>query len=518
MALCTPVLLKAQSGALDPSFNGTGTAIYSGTNGDNAQKILVQPDQKVLVIGMSFDDNYISRAYVIRYLPNGTLDTDFANNGVFTYELDYEANLYSAVLTPEGKIILAGSTTDYLSYKVLLIKLNANGSLDNSFAGVGVVAQRVSLVVDNAEDIGFDVTLDANNNILVCGSSTGADYEVRPVVLRFTPNGALDTSFGTNGVATIPTLEWGSDFKGIVVQPDGKIVATGAYGSGLLWWVLLVVRFEADGSLDTSFGNGGVVKYNYSSVDDEADDLALLSDGSILVAGFTASQTYNFSALLVKFTPNGFLDDTFGNAGVVAEDLDDYDQATNVAVLSDGTIVMSGTSGEGPPGSFDLAVWKYLANGTRDPGFGTNGLVQHYISPYNTMIYGMGVQADGKILLCGQARTPENLSSFFTARLQNEVSISIAELSGSGYAEAFPNPATVGATVTLRVPETVSPGARVGLYTTDGRLVSAYADSQLRRTTQGIEIELPEGLARGMYQLVFEQKDLRLASTIVIAH
>jgi len=106
-------VLKAQSGTLDPAFNGTGYVIDPVNNLDVGQKILVQHDQKILQIGMSFDAAYISRAQVFRYNPDGTRDTDFGTNGAFTYELDFEANIYGAVLTPDGKILLAGSIIDY---------------------------------------------------------------------------------------------------------------------------------------------------------------------------------------------------------------------------------------------------------------------------------------------------------------------------------------------------------------------------------------------------------------------
>ncbi|MFN6114903.1 MAG: delta-60 repeat domain-containing protein, partial [Flavobacteriales bacterium] len=95
--------LSAQPGTLDPDFNGAGYVVTPVNNGDNAQKILVQPDQKVLTVGMSFDATFTSRAQVFRYLPDGTLDTDFGTDGGFTYTLDFEANLYSAALTSEGK-------------------------------------------------------------------------------------------------------------------------------------------------------------------------------------------------------------------------------------------------------------------------------------------------------------------------------------------------------------------------------------------------------------------------------
>ncbi|MBL0126468.1 MAG: hypothetical protein IPP83_03205, partial [Flavobacteriales bacterium] len=465
---------------------------------------------------MSFDAQYVARAQVFRYNPDGSRDTSFGNNGAFTYELDFEADIYSAVLTADGKIILAGSTTDYQTYRLLLIQLNADGTLDDSFADNGVLAQSVSIVSPNDEDISYDMALDADGNILVCGTSYDANYIRRPIVVRFTPDGQLDAGFGTDGVASIPAGVGSSGFKGILVQPDGKIVATGSFGTDLLWYELLLVRFEADGSLDAGFGDAGVVKHNYGNVDDEGYDLTLTTDGSFLVAGMTATQTYNYSALLMKFTPDGEVDSAFGTNGAVEEDLDTFDFAAMVKVLSDGTIVMAGTSGVGPPNGFDMAVWKYLPDGTRDNSFGSNGLAAPVIPDRYAMIYGMDIQADGKILVGGQARTTVNVNNFLIARLQNDISNSVADPSGVDQAVAFPNPASAGSFVNLPLTEAIHPGARIELYTADGRRVSSYPAQQLARTAQGVSIQLPTDVAPGIYQLAIEQRDHRSATTIII--
>jgi len=509
--------IQAQPGALDPSFNNSGYVIQPVNGKDGVQKILVQPDQKILSIGMSWDAGYTARAYVFRYLPDGTPDADFGTAGVFMHELDNEALLYSAVITSTGKILLVGSTTDYQTYRMMLIQLNADGTLDAAFGTNGVALQSVSLVGPNAEDMAFDVTLDDQENILVCGSSYDTNYVRRPVVVRFTPDGTLDNTFGVDGVATIPVMLVGaSAFQGIVVQPDGKIVATGFFGQTELWYTLLLVRFNADGTLDPTFSTDGIIKHNYGNVDDEGEDLKLTPDGSILVAGKTVTVTYNYSALLMKFTPDGEVDTAFGTAGAVEEDLADFDYAWNVELQADGKIIIAGTSGVGPPNGFDLAVWKYAADGTPDAAFGTNGLAHYAIGDYYTMIYGLDVQADGKILIGGQARTANNENYFFTARLQNDIATGIANLSATAGALVFPNPASVGSRVTLDVVEPIQAGARIDLLAADGRQVGAYRAAQLERNAGRVGLMLPASLTPGVYQLVLQQPGTRVVSTLVL--
>jgi len=515
--LCAPAALKAQAGDLDPSFNGTGYVINPVNTLDATQKILVQDDHKVLVIGMSFDATYTARAYAFRYMPDGSLDTTFATNGVFSYELDNEADIYSAVMTHAGKILMVGATTDYQTYRLLLIQLNADGTLDDTFGTNGVVAQSVSVVAANAEDMGYDVVIDANNNILVCGSSYDENYVRRPIVARFTPTGTLDTSFGVDGIASIPVMTVGSSaFKGLVLQPNGKIVAAGYFANTELWFVLLLARFNSDGSLDTSFGDAGVVKFNYGNVDDEANDINLAIDGSIIVSGVTVTATYNYSALLAKFTPTGDLDTTFGNAGTVKEDLANFDYSNNVAILPDGSIVMAGSSGEGPPGSFDQVVWKYLADGTPDATFGTGGWSQIAIPDYYTMIYGMAVQADGKILIGGQARTTVNQNYFYVARIQNDISTGADRLPATSAALVYPNPTVGNSTVTVQVPDAVQSDARISLYAADGRLVFTAPALRLHWDARRISFQLPVDVVPGTYQVSVQQQGTPFVSALLV--
>lgn len=513
--LCV-VPMQAQPGALDLSFNSSGYVVQPVNTGDGVQKILVQPDQKILTLGMSWDATFTARAYVFRYLPDGTPDTDFASNGMFTYALDNEALFYSAALTPTGKILLVGSTTNYENYRMLLVQLNSDGTPDDSFGDNGVVLQSVALVDDHGEDFAYDVAFDAVGNILVCGNSHDPNYVRRPVVVRFTASGVLDTAFGDGGVATIPVNAVGSSaFMGIAVQPDGKIVATGYFGQTELWYLLLVARFNADGTLDESFSDDGIVKHNYGNVDDAGEDLEFTADGSILIAGKTTTATYNYSALIMKFTSSGEVDESFGDAGAVEEDVAQFDYAWELAQLPGGDIIVAGTAGNGPPDDFDLAVWKYKPDGTPANDFGNAGFVQHMIPDYYTMIYGLAIQADGKILVGGQARTTVNENYFFVARLGNSMT-GIVEPAANATVVVVPNPTVAGASIALRVAEPLGANVRVALHALDGSLVFASSTRVLERGSNAIRLALPADLAPGMYQLSILRPDHALSTARVV--
>ena len=176
--------------------------------------------------------------------------------------------------------------------------------------------------------------------------------------------GSLDTSFSDDGFATT-AIGSSAEARAVAVQSDGKIVVAGYSGSGS-GHDLVVVRYHANGTLDTSFGNGGIVT---TDVDSGSDDygmaVALRSDGGIVVAGRSGGDF-----VVVRYTSGGVLDASFGNGGIVTTDIDSGsgDNGEAVALQSDGGIVVAGFSWIG--GDADVAVVRYTAAGVLDTSFG----------------------------------------------------------------------------------------------------------------------------------------------------
>ncbi len=485
----------SQNGSLDLSFGSNGTVLSPINNGDSYHDVVVQSDNKIVAVGMSFDALYVSRANVFRFMPDGSPDTDFGVDGVFTYELNFEANIYSCVINSSGKIILAGSTTDYVNYNFLIIQLNTDGTLDTSFGVDGVVLYNACPQQDGYyENQGAAVILDANENILISGNAFDENYARRPVVVRFSPSGDIDSTFGENGVATIPIIEGACSYECLALQPDGKIIAGGYFGNTLWWYVLLLTRFNEDGTLDTSFGDNGVVKHSHGDVDDEAFEVAIAENGNIVVAGFTATATYNFSTLVMQFTPSGEVDSTFGSDGAIVSDLANYDVADAVSILADGKIVVAGTSGEGPPNSYHMAIWKYNADGTPDNSFDSDGFVQHELENYYTMGYGLAIQNDGKILIAGQARTNGNQNHYFLSRLENDIQISIQE-KGPITLNLYPNPCSTGSMI--RLDGYTQNVVAIHIYNSNGALIHTVPGIQ--NVAYGKSFFLPAHLTAGVY-------------------
>src|SRR5215472_13629041 len=229
---------------------------------------------------------------------------------------------------------------------------------------------------------------------------------------RYNSNGTIDTSFGTSGTVTTAF-----DFPGnfdrvftIVQQPDGKFVAVGSTVN--LFANFALARFNANGTLDASFGTGGIVTTAFG-VSAEATSAVVQADGKIVAAGY-ANLDGGESFALARYNSNGTLDTTFGTGGKVGTAFDSggfsYAQAFSVAVQPDGRIVAAGYTEIGAclfnglqQPCFDVALARYNSNGTLDASFGTGGRVTTDFAAPNDQAESVAVQPDGRIVVAGAA-------------------------------------------------------------------------------------------------------------------
>ena len=489
-------LYAQPAGTIDPSFADNGKFILDYGNTDLFTDVEIQDDQKIVAVGITYDAAYVASAQAMRFLPDGSPDLLFATNGIFTYSLNFEANVYGCVIRDNGKIVMTGSTTDYNDYRILLIQLNEDGTLDETFGENGIVVQKIGPDMNFFEDHSYAITLQDDGMILVAGKSYNLDYRFVPVVVRFTENGELDTAFGTNGVASVPVIDVENDFDCLVVQDDGKIVASGHYANELLSFALLVARFLPDGTLDDTFGDNGIINYPYQA-DAEGFGITLTSDDKILLTGFTASASYNYSMMLMKFDQQGNPDPGFGDEGLVIADYGAYDIGYGIHIQSNDKILVAGTSGELIPGDCDMAIWRYNPDGTLDNTFGTNGMskIQFYGNPDEGLA--MAHQSDGKIVIAGKARNVN--FDYAMVRILNDFSTTVTETVDDTNLSLSPNPAAQGSQlqISYELPEAGS--VQVDLVNSLGQISAVvslgYEDAGLRSSN----FSLPSGIGNGVF-------------------
>ncbi|KKD06050.1 calcium-binding protein [Streptomyces sp. WM6386] len=277
--------------------------------------------------------------------------------------------------------------------------LAAPGDLDTTFGTGG----RVN-VYGGYWDEGQDLALQADGKIVTVGSNRQAEYLSSEFsVMRHNADGSFDTSFGDNG-ETVTDFAGGEDrAHAVALQPDGKIVVAGESGATEGGCCLFTVaRYNADGSLDTGFGTGGRVVSDVGSV---ARGVAVQPDGKIVAAGQGIAGPGDLRFMVARYNADGSPDTGFGTGGYTLTPFEGGGSAHDLALQPDGRIVLAGETG-GPSGPNDFALARYTAAGGLDTGFGTGGTVRTVLSSAPGFLgddsaRGVAVQSDGKIVAAG---------------------------------------------------------------------------------------------------------------------
>jgi uncharacterized delta-60 repeat protein len=390
-------------GTVDLTFGDEGavrTAIGDYFH-DLAYATAVQADGKILLAGQSGNNSDFALA---RYNSDGSLDTTFGTSGVAVTDIGRIDSVWGGhlatndeghdmLLQGDGKIVVAGlSNGDFT-----LARYNPDGSLDTSFSGDGKAHIRLGSHGDHAPS----VALQADGKLVVAGYSldavSGGPSSDDFSILRFNADGSLDSTFGDYGRRF-------TDFGGespdhgyaVALQTDGKIVVAGSTWNGSTQDIALV-RYNADGSLDTTFGGDGKVTTlppGDAEMQASAHAIEILPDGGILVAALAFDRTRLHHQVLVRYDADGSLDTTFGENGYATANLGHGDGS--IAVQEDGKIVLLGSWGSG------FGAARFNADGSVDSSFGVDGVATAFRdSSTNAYASDLAIQADGRIVLGG---------------------------------------------------------------------------------------------------------------------
>ena len=375
-----------------PGFGGVGKVT---TNlGFVGRSVALQPDGKIVVAGGGGGNDFT----LTRYNANGSLDTSFNSTGSVTTDFGPSDIGYSVAIQPDGKIVVAGEGNSNFA----VARYNTNGNLDASFGGTGKVTTDFELFDNN---VGTSVAVQPDGKIVVAGYSYDALSRYVFSVARYNTNGSLDTSFNGSGKVT---TDFGSAITygySVAIQPgilpnDLKIVVAGQVDDDFA-----LVRYNVNGSLDTSFGGTGKVITDFGSDHDTGYSVAIKSDGKIVMAGYsnTSSNLDDFS--VARYNADGSLDTSFGGTGKVITDFgSDYDTGTSVAIQLDGKIVAAGHSYSSSY-QRDFSVVRYNVDGSLDTSFNSNGKLTTDFAASDDWGYSIALQPDGKIVVAGFSGT-----------------------------------------------------------------------------------------------------------------
>ncbi len=244
----------------------------------------------------------------------------------------------------------------------------------------------------------------------------------------FSQSTYLDSTFSVDGKNTVSFTEFEDICYEMLVQPDGKILMIGYadYGASQNERDFALVRFLPNGELDDSFGNGGKVLTDFDQSHDSGYDAVLQDDGKIIVVGVaeTGGPSFPDDIAICRYLENGDLDSSFGVDGKVLEDLDGKnDIANGIVLLDDGKFLVTGLRMYQNNNEVDGFIARYNSDGTRDLTFNQTG-IKNYNVYSNAPCYGehIVVQPDGKIVVSGYtaAINPSQLRNIYVRRFDED--------------------------------------------------------------------------------------------------
>ena len=356
----------------------------------------------------------------------GDLVATFGTDGIVKTDIDSNAGTTDratgVAIDGNGKIVvsaIADSGGGDADFAVL--RYNADGTLDTTFSADG---KATTDIAGNGKDYANAIGIDGNGKIVVAGTWKQDDADSDIAVVRYNADGTLDTTFSADGIATI-TFGGVQEGFAVAIQLDNKIVVAGTSRTGGLDSNFLVVRLNVDGSPDATFDNDGILTAEFTVGDglDEACAVAIQpADQKIVAVGISDSGPTGDFALL-RLMPDGSIDVDVGPlTGKVTVSFAGNDGAFAVDIDQSGAvdkIVVAGHADVG--GISDFAITRHsMATGALDISFDADGKATIAASAGNDRAFGIKTQTNGKYILAGGANRPGALTDFAVARFNND--------------------------------------------------------------------------------------------------
>ena len=350
------------NGTLDQSFGTNGMVTSDiGNTGDYALAVLVLGNGKILIGGYSafgLNEDFA----MARYNSNGTLDATFGVNGFVTDAIgNAKDEIWALGVQNDGKIMAGGVTYSGNNPSYALARYSDQGVLDLSYAVSGFAV----LSMGGTTNMSCTILVQPDNKTIISGY-TGGFGSLMFGLARYDATGVLDNTFGTGGKTKVAAsaLTYNYAFTS-ALNPDGSFVVAGTANSGGSASSFVMAKFTKTGALDNTFGTGGKVMTSFGNGYAAAQAIAIQPDGKIILAGYvTTTNAEDFA--VVRYNANGSIDGTFGTSGkVVTAFGSKSDYGFSVAVQSDGKIVVAGISNDGT--NNNLAMVRY--NGNIGTGF-----------------------------------------------------------------------------------------------------------------------------------------------------
>ena len=490
LALLADDPVRAQAGALDPDFAVGGVFRWEMTDsayGGFGEEVIALPDTSLIVCGRSDRDN-TARAFIGHVLGNGIPDPLFGTDtGATVFQVGNFARAADVVRGADGTYYMAGDVdTDNGRFPALFHVL-ANGLPDPAFGDTGVVLLPVP-----PPSVAESIALQPDGKLLIAGTN-GYSENGNALLLRAHPDGTLDSTFATDGIFVLPDEPTWDELQDIALLQDGSIVGVGYLRDSALVWHTMVLKWTAQGTLDTSFGEAGMLWPITDVATSEAR--SVVADGQRFYFCGVLGNTAPFQLYIARIGADGLLDAQFGDNGLLTATTGQSSLiARDIELQADGAPVVSGTTGEGTF-TKDVLLWRCDTTGVPDQSFGPSGIHVN-VDPGSTFNLGLAVQPDGKLVTSGYFGAPIDL-----VYMRNLVdgSVDVTRPALPALAAPWPDPATDRLNVALPA------GARsLRIFDGEGRTVleervqamctsASLGIGELAPATYFVEAELENG-------------------------
>lgn len=483
----------------DPTFGTDGRATINqgvastGSSDNQGRRTMhVLSNDDIIVVGTGKQSGTDYDVFVGKFQADGTVDSNFGTSGaVFINTGGTADEATGSDIGPNGEIFITGTYIDPFGTgfrNILVVSLNANGTLNTNFSDDGILTTNIS---STSTSEGRDIKALSDGSVLVAfrTSVTSNNPGIEFAVMKLTPQGEPDESFGENGIAVIVDPVTADNVYRLALQDDGKIILGGIKNTNPVSYQF--IRLDENGTIDEDFGTGGIVTITHN--DSNIPNLFFLtveSDGKILAGGNTSLGGGSSMASVVRLNSDGSPDDTFGNQGRVSLGL----PTTARAVLRDGSddYYVIGTD------LGDVVSTKITSTGALVNTFGVNGTANFGNTIPNGVDVCGAMQSDGKFLIAGRV-SETGIQKYGILRAGGpEIGTGI-QMQESEAFSVYPNPAQH--TITVRKADT-------GLSTCtisdlQGRIL---LKSQINSLTT-----IPvDGLSGGMYLLNIEGESVKI--------
>lgn len=440
---CISGAIQAQTWMPDPAFGNEGQVVFDGfTGSDELMDLQVETDDGLLVLGWStiFDVN-VDLMVLARFTADGVLDMTFGEEGVATAALPGGSLVGRAFdRMPDGRIVVVGSVTEFpIQRDALLLRFQPDGLEDLDFGTFGRV------VIDRGQnEVLMDVLVEEDGTILAAGRSNGDVF-----LMRIDPEGLPDAGFGVDGVLAVP--EGTGSPTGTVRlkrRPEGGFMLLARIPDGFV-----LVAYDEEVLLDTTFGSGGVVFIPYAGA---TNAMVLTPEGDARVAGGGSVDSAGIclGPRIDAISATGEVDPGFGQEGVLLDGVSEVcDVFFDVALQADGNVIAAGTFTTDIKVGMDLAVLRYLADGTRDASFGDNGLIQVDGGCGGIEVaFALALQSDGRIIVGGVTNCLPFANDLFLVRLYPAITTGTGDIERIHSPYLVPNPTTGHSTLIVSDP------------------------------------------------------------------